>query len=238
MSKLDTRPGVPGPDVLAEHLDACIWGCSITCPVPECGKEVQSPNFEAHMLAEHPGKSPIQTLAEQIHFTAAMQKLKRENSPSLIIQMMNRLLSHKNLQVNGCMALLNLAGSHAENKARIAGAGGIEAVVVAMQTHAQSADVQRNGCRALCSLASGDGIRTRIAGAGGIEAVVAAMQTHAQSADVQQNGCGALWSLAVSHAENKARIAAAGGIEAVVKAMQTHARNEAIQKYGCRALGI
>ena len=196
---------------LAEHLDACKWGCSITCPVPECGKVVHLPNFEAHMLAEHPGKSPIQTLAEQIHFTAAMQKLKRENSPSLIIQMMNRLLSHKNLQVNGCMALLNLANHHAENRTRIASAGGIEAVVKAMQTHAQSADVQQEGCGALWNLAFNHAEnQSRIAAAGGIEAVVKAMQTHAQSADVQQEGCRALRNSSFNHAENKARIADAG----------------------------
>jgi len=97
------------------------------------------------------------------------------------------------VQVQGCGALLSLAASHAEIKIRIASAGGIEAVVEAMQTHAQSADVQQNGCRALCSLANSHAEnKIRIAGAGGIEAVVAAMQTYTQSADVQQRGRGVL----------------------------------------------
>ena len=78
-----------------------------------------------------------------------------------------------------------MAASHAENKTRVASAGGIEAVVKAMHTHAQDADVQQNGCGALWSMAASHSKnKTRIASAGGIEAVVKAMHTHAQDADV------------------------------------------------------
>ena len=79
---------------------------------------------------------------------------------------------------------------------RIASAGGIEAVVKAMQTHAQSADVQQEGCRALRNSSFNHAEnKARIADAGGIEAVVAAMQTHMQSAEVQRKGCRALRNL-------------------------------------------
>ena len=79
---------------------------------------------------------------------------------------------------------------------RITSAGGIEAVVKAMQTHAQSEDVHGVGCSALRSLAN---LRaenqTRIASTGGIEAVVKAMQTHAQRGDVWRDERAALTRL-------------------------------------------
>ena len=52
-----------------------------------------------------------------------------------------------------CVALGRLAAEQLENKTRIARAGGIEAVVKAIQTHAQSAYVQMHGCVALSVLA-------------------------------------------------------------------------------------
>ena len=81
---------------------------------------------------------------------------------------------------------------------RITSAGGIEAEVKAMQTHAQSEDVLGLGCSALRSLAD---LRaenqTRIASAGGIEAEVKAMQTHAQTGDVWRDGRAALTLLQI-----------------------------------------
>ena len=123
-------------------------------------------------------------------FKTAMQRLVQEGNPSVIIQMMTRHSSNKDSQQYGCGALCNLAASHAENQTRIASAGGIEAVVKAMQTHPQCVVVALRALRILA--ASHAENQTRIASAGGIEAVVKAMQTHPQSVEVQGAGCGAL----------------------------------------------
>jgi len=95
------------------------------------------------MSSKHPREFQIQGLTQhnqafhrEAYFENAMRKLGRESQLSLIIQIMERHLSHKILQVRGCTALRNLADSPAENQTRIASAGDIEAVVKAMQTHA------------------------------------------------------------------------------------------------------
>jgi hypothetical protein len=57
------------------------------------------------------------------------------------------------VQALGCAALRNLAAGNADNKAKIAAAGGIDAVVGAMGAHRGVADVQKEGCAALLNLA-------------------------------------------------------------------------------------
>ena len=97
------------------------------------------------------------------------------------------------MQLHGCaaLALIHMVGDEANE--RIVSAGGIEAVVEAMQTHTQNAQVQVKGCAVLCILAdSQTKIKSRIASAGAIEAVVKAMQTHPQNAGVQNDAHAAL----------------------------------------------
>jgi hypothetical protein len=113
------------------------------------------------MSSKHPREFPIQGLTQhnqtfdrEAYFENAMRKLGRESQPSLIIQIMERHPSHKIFQVKGCTTLRNLADSHAENQTRIASAEGIQAVVKAMQTHAQSADVQEQGLMARLTFSS------------------------------------------------------------------------------------
>jgi hypothetical protein len=99
------------------------------------------------------------------------------------------------VQKEWCVALRSFAEDD-DDQTWVASVGGVEAVVQAMQTHAQSAGVQRQGCRALRNLAASHAEnRTRIAGAGGVESVVKALQMHAQSAGVQEEGRDALREL-------------------------------------------
>jgi hypothetical protein len=58
-----------------------------------------------------------------------------------------------NVQERGCLALGNLAASHAANQTAVAAAGGIEAVVAALRAHSGAANVQDYGCYALRLLA-------------------------------------------------------------------------------------
>lgn len=121
---------------------------------------------------------------------------------------------------------------------RIAGDGGVEAVVAELGAHPADAQVQINGCTALGSLAaSSNDYRTRIAGAGGVEAVVAAMRAHRDNGAVQDSGCTALGNLCAFNDANRRGIVAAGAVEAVVAALRAHRASAAVQTYGCYALG-
>jgi len=100
-------------------------------------------------------------------------------------------------QQKGCAALWSLAAGNADNQAKIAAAGGIDAVVGAMGAHGGVAGVQALGCAALRNLAAGNADnKAKIAAAGGIDAVVGAMGAHRGVADVQKEGCAALLNLA------------------------------------------
>ena len=93
---------------------------------------------------------------------------------------------------HACWALLNLAANNADNTARIAAAGGIEAVVRVMGEHQANAAVMEQACAALTGLACLTANRARIAAAGGIEAVVRVLGEHQANAAVMQEACGAL----------------------------------------------
>ena len=92
----------------------------------------------------------------------------------------------------------------------IAQAGGIAAILTAMNTHTAVATVQEQACGALWNLAINDDNRVAIARANGIAAIIAAMNAHTAVATVQEKACEALRMLA-RNPENKAEIVRLGG---------------------------
>ena len=138
-----------------------------------------------------------------------------------------------------CQLATAARGSPGVGSRSIVAAGGIEAVVAAMNAHMGVADVQEYGCGALGVIAAmADENQVKVAAAGGIEAVVAAMKAHRGVADVQKEGCLALTFIADA-AENQAKVvAAAGGIEVVVAAMNAHRAVANVQESGCSALYV
>ena len=81
--------------------------------------------------------------------TAFLSKIKafvkKSDVPGIIAGMGGHLRS-ADVQKEGCGALRSLAAGKADNKAKIAAAGGINAVVGAMGAHSGVADVQKEGC--------------------------------------------------------------------------------------------
>ena len=116
-----------------------------------------------------------------------------------------------------CGALKNLAANNADNQARIAAAGGIEAVVRVMGEHQANAAVMQQACWALAYLAGLDANHARIAAAGGIEAMVRGMGEHQANAAVMQDACWALGNIGWSDEALQKRIKDAGA-EPLVRA--------------------
>ena len=97
------------------------------------------------------------------------------------------------LQKNGCFALANLAQSHAENQAKIAAAGGIDTVLLAMWTHQNVAALQQHGCAALAKFPQ---IEAKIASASaGDIAISGAMRTQDAAAALQNIDRESLFSI-------------------------------------------
>ena len=135
-----------------------------------------------------------------------------------------------------CVALCTLAGVEADNKAKVALAGGYEMVVVQMMAkHLQDVRVQQQGCVALHDLAADEVGRLRLHGLGGIESALAAMGAHPQASAVQSWALAALWNLSWT-TDSQTRIAEEGGIEHVATAMKNHPASEAVQENACWAI--
>ena len=136
-------------------------------------------------------------------------------------------------------------------------AGGVEAVVTAMELQAADAadaEVHRFGCTTLSSLARSDAAHKQaVVDGGGVSAVVAAMRLHTADAEVHHAGVATLSSLAFSDAAHEVQRAGVAtlsslsvthkqavvdgeGVAAVVAAIGLHAADAGLQGNGCCAL--
>ena len=106
----------------------------------------------------------------------------------------------------------------AENQVKAGAAGGIEAVVKAINTHINNADVCKTGCGALINMTINgknnnqkkktqmkwtDENKAKASAAGGIEAVVKAINIHIYNAVVCLSGCGTLYNMTANGKYNK-----------------------------------
>lgn len=99
---------------------------------------------------------------------------------------------------------------------RIVAAGGIEAVLWAMNRHRLDVEVQASACRLLQEMASYQPADLSST----IDTVVKAMNTHPSSAEVQHFGCGVLLNLAQNSKARCAAIIGAGGEETIKRAAE------------------
>jgi vacuolar protein 8 len=121
-------------------------------------------------------------------------------------------------RIAACGALGNIT-VNADNKVKVAAAGGIETILAGMTANKASAGVQKQACGALRNLsANNPANKDAVAAAGGIEALATSMKTHQASALLQEYACGALYNLAIN-ASLRGRIKAAGGVELVKRAV-------------------
>eukprot|EP01116_Phalansterium_solitarium_P023314 TRINITY_DN809_c2_g1_i1.p1 TRINITY_DN809_c2_g1~~TRINITY_DN809_c2_g1_i1.p1 ORF type:complete len:257 (-),score=14.09 TRINITY_DN809_c2_g1_i1:235-1005(-) len=154
-----------------------------------------------------------------------------------LLEMIAALLPAADLcRLATCHSRLRDVAHSAGNEAKVAQAGGIEAIVAAMDTHRESIEVQCSACCALANIAYEDENKAKVALAGGIEAIVEAMNVHLDSASVQEHACWALFSVAFKDDQNRTTVALAGGIEAIVAAMTAHPDSAAVQRNACSAL--
>ena len=88
-----------------------------------------------------------------------------------------------------CWALVNLANNNADNQARIAAAGGIEAVVRVMGEHQANAAVMQQACWALNNIGwSDEALQKRIKDAGAEPLVRAAVAAPDATDDTKEYG--------------------------------------------------
>jgi hypothetical protein len=147
---------------------------------------------------------------------------------------------HCNAVRLGCNALQCLARLDSTQQDDIVAAGGVSAVLLAMQRHVDAAAVQESGCGVLQHLVP---VRpnvvnaTSVVHAGGVDVVLSAMRRFIDNVAVQMAACGALCRLACVD-EAAAAIAGAGGIVDAVTSMQRHSTVVDIQCAGGTLLSL
>jgi hypothetical protein len=81
--------------------------------------------------------------------------------------------------MHACTALTNLAHNNSDNRARFLEAGGVEALLAAMESHLEtSPKIQRQACWALLTLAGSDDASRAIVAAGGADKMMRSMVKH------------------------------------------------------------
>ena len=166
------------------------------------------------------------------------QDLEEKDTPS-VVDFMRERAADTHMQQAACAALFKLAFD-APARQEIGGAGGVEAIVQAMDRHPAACTLQEEACAALGNLAHGQlENRARIVASGGAAAVVRTMTgVHRGVPNLSWKGCAALWTLAGGEPSEgcHAAIGEAGGIAAVLSTLRQHRAVEFVQEKGCGAL--
>ena len=117
---------------------------------------------------------------------------------------------NQDIQREGLLVLGNLAVTD-QNKATMAAAGGIEAIVSAMKQHKDNANIQHHGCATIGNLANRQtgmlrALDAQIEASHAIEVLVEAMRLHSDTVDVVWSACDAFVNLAEQDASSKVRV--------------------------------
>ncbi len=144
-----------------------------------------------------------------------------------VLAEMRRHPADVGVQEQGCGALWSL-DVNADNKVKIAAAGGIADVLAAMRGHRSHAGVQEQGCGALFNLALHADNQVKIAAAGGIVDVLEAMRAHKGTNRVEDFACRALHKLGQSVDGNVSKALLESGAVPVVRA----ATSEGCKRWG------
>ena len=156
---------------------------------------------------------------------------KEENDCQGVVDAVRKGASNAQVAGEGCAALMSLAFNNADNKKRIAEAGGIAMILSMLDVHgASNAEVAIQGCGALLNIAVNADNKK-------IALILCMLDMHgASNAGVAENGCGALYNLAVNNADNKSKIVAANGVSMVKRMKSTWSSNAGVQKQANEAL--
>jgi len=134
-----------------------------------------------------------------------------------------------------CKAVENLTFTDTENRQTIVQHGGIEAILAAMDRHADEGEtLQRPAMDALWNLTFDDDAVDHVTDTG-LEQIIKSMRQHPDVPELQGSACAVFLNLAVRE-HNRTKIIQHGCLELMVSAMQGHAQNEDVLEQGCQAL--
>jgi hypothetical protein len=133
--------------------------------------------------------------------------------------------------------LAEKASIHGSYRNAIARAGGILAIVRAMEQNMNHVGTQIAACQALEKLALDTENELAIGEVGGVEAILSAMMAHYTNGSVQEAAWAALWNCTCGNACDTMTIdTTQGGMTAIVSCMKQHVENPIVQVSACNTL--
>ena len=133
--------------------------------------------------------------------------------------------------------LVEKASIHNSYRNAIARAGGILAIIRAMEQHMNHVGIQIASCMALEKLAIDTENELAIGEVGGIEAILSAMMAHYTNGKVQEAAWSALWNCTCGNACDTMTIdTTPGGMTAVISCMKQHVDNVTVQVSACNTI--
>ena len=130
-------------------------------------------------------------------------------------------------------SMVALTFNSPDNALRACHAGGVPALVGALQRHYGASDVAERACWALqCVACHSDEARARCASEGAVEAVLAALDTHVGAPPVVERACSVLAVLCGVH-EVRDACQAGEAARRTVAAMALHTRHAGVQERAC-----
>jgi hypothetical protein len=205
-------------------------------------------------MQAHPDKAKLQLKGIKIFKSIAI------NHPGAVVKRladvwtaMKNHIHDVTLQKHACSLILILAATHPPSHAVLwQPGGGRDAILTAMQHHANQEDIQKTAILALQKLPTiestpGDDIHNAPTDATndnaahtaihqGLESMIASLHKPDTSPATLANICKALIRLASESHTNKLDIAAAKGVQGIVNAMRIGMQEYSLQRYGCQAL--
>jgi len=146
------------------------------------------------------------------------------------VQGMRQFLADVDVQRLACFAV---ADACIKRGPLVLRAGGLEAIISAMETHGSDLKVQYEGCQALYRLAEKENDPDKVLALGGLEAVKNAMDLHPEHTHLHQEALLAIKNMA---ARNAKKVLAGGGLEIVEEKMERFPQASWVQMWGCQAL--
>ena len=166
------------------------------------------------------------------------QDISKIGGTELLVQGISRHLEHARFCQFACVALKMISNNDA-NKKLLSENGGINAVLMALGTHADVVQVQQQGVAALSSMTLRQPKNcTAIAAMHGVNTVVNAMTRHPNAAEVQRSSCLLIRNLVSRNPELVEGIVQAGAGELIQLARETHAVCDDVAFSALRDLGL
>mmetsp|Transcript_66742 Transcript_66742/g.118072 ORF Transcript_66742/g.118072 Transcript_66742/m.118072 type:complete len:513 (-) Transcript_66742:71-1609(-) len=135
-----------------------------------------------------------------------------------------------------CLILAAVTASGPSGRAQVA-SGSIEALVSAMHTLPDAADIQENCCQTLKELAAQDAeTREKVLRSSALSAVLTAMRRHSANPRIQIAALGVVRNVSAGSSENQGRLASNGAAQRTLYAMALHSKDAGVQCAGCWAL--